>query len=387
MPSSESSRRRSPEGVRSRSPASASSTSPIAAPARVCIPAPASRSRSRPPRCRASPPGPASRRPSRASPQLGATSASGAAQAAGDIHVADRLAAIVAERESQIVLGLDPDPGRLWPGAARAADGTTPAARAAAAVLAHCRAVIDAVGAAIVAVKPQVACFERLGAPGGAALSATVEHARAAGLLVLADAKRGDIDVSATAYAQGLIGATPGVDGEPIPGLGADAMTVAPYMGADTLRSFAAVGREHGAGLFVLVRTSNPGAADVEDAPLADGDAVWHRVARLVAELGAESLGPDSGLADTGAVLGATQPEHLARARELLPHAIFLLPGVGAQGGRVEDLAPAFAPHRAAGLVTASRSIVRAHEQDGAAPAGAARAEAERLRAAAWALR
>jgi orotidine-5'-phosphate decarboxylase len=294
----------------------------------------------------------------------------------------------VAARESQIVLGLDPDPGRLWPAATRAADGTTAAARAAAAVLAHCRAVIDAVGDAVAAVKPQVACFERLGAPGWAALSATVEHARAAGLFVLADAKRGDIDVTATAYAQGLIGVTPGVDGEPIPGLGADAMTVAPYMGADTLASFAAVGRAHDAGLFVLVRTSNPGAADVEDVALAEGGTVWQRVAQLVAALGAGHRGPVTGLADVGAVLGATQPEHLARARELLPHAIFLLPGVGAQGGRVEDLAPAFAPHRAAGLVTASRSIVRAHEQDGAPadPAAAARAEAERLRAAAWAL-
>jgi len=295
----------------------------------------------------------------------------------------------VAERESQIVLGLDPDPRRLWLAAARAADGTTPAARAAAAVLAHCRAVIDAVGDAVVAVKPQVACFERLGPPGWAALAATVEHARAAGLFVLADAKRGDIDVTATAYAQGLIGATPGLDGdEPIRGLGADAMTVAPYMGADTLGSFAAVSREHDAGLFVLVRTSNPGAADVEDAELADGDAVWHRVARLVARLGGENLAPGCGLADVGAVVGATQPEHLARARELLPRAIFLLPGVGAQGGRVEDLAAAFAPHRAAALVTASRSIVRAHEQAGAPgdAAAAARAEAQRLRDAAWAL-
>jgi orotidine-5'-phosphate decarboxylase len=295
----------------------------------------------------------------------------------------------VAERESQLVLGLDPDPSRLWPAAAGAAEGETAAHRAAAAVTAHCRAVIDAVGDAIVAVKPQVACFERLGAPGWTALAATVDHARAAGLFVLADAKRGDIDVTATAYAQGLIGATPGLDGEPIPGLGADAMTVAPYMGADTLRSFAAVGRDYGAGLFVLIRTSNPGAADVEDAELAAGGTVWQRVARLAAELGAEHLAPDSGLSDVGAVLGATQPEHLARARELLPHAIFLLPGVGAQGGRVEDLAPAFAPHPAAGLVTASRSLVRAHEAPGApsAPATAARAEAERLRTAAWALR
>jgi orotidine-5'-phosphate decarboxylase len=165
-------------------------------------------------------------------------------------------------------------------------------------------------------------------------------------------------------------------------------MTVAPYMGLDTLRSFANVARPAAAGLFVLVRTSNPGAADLEDEPLARGGTVWERVAQLVAELGAEHVGPASGLSDVGAVVGATEPQHLARARELLPHAIFLLPGVGAQGGRVEDLAPAFAPHRAAGLVTASRSIVRAHEQDGAPadPAAAARAEAERLRAAAWAL-
>jgi orotidine-5'-phosphate decarboxylase len=292
----------------------------------------------------------------------------------------------VAERESQIVLGLDPDPLKLWPEAAGAPAGASPAERAAGAVLAHCRAVIDAVGEAVVAVKPQVACFERLGAPGWDALAQVVAHAHAAGLLVLADGKRGDIDVTATAYAQGFLGATAVGDGEEVAGLGADALTVAPYMGLDTLRSFAAVGRAAEAGLFVLVRTSNPGAADLEDEPLARGGTVWEHVAGLVAQLGAEHLGPGSGLSDVGAVLGATRPEHLARARELLPHAIFLLPGVGAQGGRVEDLAPAFAPGRAAGLVTASRSIVGAHAQQGGAPAAAARAEAERLRAAAWAL-
>jgi orotidine-5'-phosphate decarboxylase len=286
----------------------------------------------------------------------------------------------VAERESQIVLGLDPDPRRLWPVAADRA-----ATAAAAAVADHCRAVIDAVADAVVAVKPQVACFERLGAAGWEALAATVRHAHDAGLVVLADAKRGDIDVSATAYAQGMLGAT-ATPGAPVPGLGADAMTVAPYMGLDTLRSFAGVARPAAAGLFVLVRTSNPGAADLEDVPLAGGGTVWERVASMVAQLGAEGLGPASGLSDIGAVVGATQPEHLARARELLPNAIFLLPGVGAQGGRVEDLAPAFAPGRAAGLVTASRSIVGAHAAHGGEPAHAARAEAQRLREAAWAL-
>jgi orotidine-5'-phosphate decarboxylase len=305
----------------------------------------------------------------------------------GGAHFADRLAVLVAERESQLVLGLDPDPQRLWPDAVAAGERShgTPAERAAEAVTAHCAQVIDAVAGVAVAVKPQVACFERLGVPGRASLERVAGLARDAGLLVIADAKRGDIDVTAAAYAQGLFGGAPTPWGDAA-GLGADAATVNAYMGADTLRPFADAARETGAGLFVLVRTSNPGAADVEDETLARGGAVWERVAELVASLGAERPGPRSGLADVGAVLGATEPQHLARARELLPAAVFLLPGIGAQGGRVEDLAPAFAPGRAGGLVTASRSIVRAHESGAGSPAQAARAEAERLRAAAWAL-
>jgi orotidine-5'-phosphate decarboxylase len=293
---------------------------------------------------------------------------------------ADRLSALVAERESQVVLGLDPDPARMWPQALEAAppDGD-PAVRAAEVVVAQCVALIAAAGPACVAVKPQVACFERLGPPGWAALERVVSAARAAGLLVLADAKRGDIDVSASAYAQTFLGGVATPFGR-VAAVDADAMTVSPYLGRDTLEPFAAAGR----GVFVLVRTSNPGAADLQDAVLAEGGTVWEHVARMVASVGA---GPGaSGLSDVGAVVGATAPEHLSRARELMPHAIFLLPGVGAQGGRVEDLAPAFAPGRAAGLVTASRSIARAHEQHGGEPSAAARAEAERLREQAWRL-
>ena len=304
-----------------------------------------------------------------------------------------RLAQRVASRQSQVVLGLDPDPRRLWPAEAsppptpeRSAEEHGPAAVAAAAVTAHCCAVIDAAGVAAVAIKPQLACFERLGASGWAALSVVCAHARAAGLLVLADGKRGDIDVSATAYAQALLTATPTPAG-PVEGLGADAITANPYLGADTLAPLVQAARERGAGIFVLVRTSNPGAADLQDLPLAAGGTVWEHVAGLVTALGAPGApggeGPP-GLADVGAVVGATAPQHLARMRELMPRAVFLLPGVGAQGGRVEELAPAFAPGRAAGLVTASRAIVSAHEHAGGEPAHAARAEAERLRAAAW---
>ncbi len=299
---------------------------------------------------------------------------------------ADRLAQLVAARESQIVLGLDPDPARLWPEAiAQAPSDGPPARRAAAAVRAHCAALIDAAGPACVAVKPQLACFERLGAEGWGALAATADHARAAGLLVVADGKRGDVSVSAAAYAQALVGATETPFGE-VAGLGADAFTANPLLGIDALEPLVAGARAAQAGVLVLVRTSNPGAADVEDLELAQGGPLWERLARIVNDLGADGPSSEVGLDDVGAVVGATVPEHVSRMRELMPRAVFLLPGIGAQGGRVEDLAPAFAPGRAAGLVSASRSISGAHAAAGGSPATAARAEAERLRAAAWEL-
>jgi orotidine-5'-phosphate decarboxylase len=302
------------------------------------------------------------------------------------------------------VLGLDPDPMALWPGIAeRALSGDTrpavetlatagwpptadpsPAVRAAAAVRSHCVALIDAAGPACVAVKPQLARFEALGAPGWAALEAVASHAREAGLLAIADGKRGDIDTSALAYARALMGALDTPFGT-VCGLDADMITVNPLMGSDALEPFVTTARESGAGVLVLVRTSNPGAADVEDLELAGGERVWERIAALVDALGSDCVG-ESGLSDVGAVVGATAPEHLVRARDLMPHAVFLLPGVGAQGGRVEDLAPAFASGRAGGLIAASRSIVGAHLATGGDPAGAARAEAERLRELAWGL-
>jgi orotidine-5'-phosphate decarboxylase len=225
-----------------------------------------------------------------------------------------------------------------------------------------------------VAVKLQLACFERLGSSGWVALENTVAAARDHGLLVLADGKRGDVPVTAEAYAQGLVGETPTPFG-PVPGLGADAFTANPLLGRDALAPLLEAADASGAGCFVLVRTSNPGAADVQDLETEDGP-VFEALARMVAELGAERIG-DCGLSSVGAVTGATRPDLLARLRELMPNAIFLLPGVGAQGGAVDDLAAAFQPHPAAGLVSASRSIVDAAD---------AAAAAEEMRRAAWAL-
>jgi len=298
----------------------------------------------------------------------------------------DRLASLVAERSSQIVLGLDPDPARLWPRALELAggDGDDPAARAAGAVRAHCRLVIDAVADQCVGVKPQVACFERLGAPGWAALRDTIQTAQDRGLIVIADAKRGDLDISAAAYAQAFFGETPTPFGA-VPGLGADALTVNPLLGRDSLAPLVEAARGRDGGLFVLVRTSNPGAADVQDQRLGSGRTVSHELARIVDELGMPGVGP-AGLSDVGAVVGATVPDRLEPLRAAMPHAVFLLPGIGAQGGKVEDLESAFAPGRAGGLIAASRAIVYAHEHGAGTPERAAVREASRLRELAWGL-
>jgi orotidine-5'-phosphate decarboxylase len=279
------------------------------------------------------------------------------------------------------VLGLDPDPAALWPSATEGADGGSVAERTAAAVAAHCRLAIQAASPACVAVKPQLACFERLGAPGWRALEETRDAAREHGLLVLADGKRGDVPVTARAYAQALVGSTEGPFGT-VDGLGADAFTANPLLGGDAIAPLVEAAADARAGCFLLVNTSNPGAADLQDLD-AGGRPLHERLAQLADVFGADQLG-DCGLSLVGAVCGATRPQRLGRLRDLMPHAIFLLPGVGAQGGSVEALGPAFAPHPAAGLVAASRSIVDAHADRGGDPAAAAAAAAEDLRAMAW---
>ena len=297
-------------------------------------------------------------------------------------HFGDRLAALVEERRSRVVLGLDPDPAALWPLALEGGEGHGDRAEAtAAAVARHCRAAIEAAGPACVAVKLQLACFERLGAPGWRALASAVADAREHDLLTIADGKRGDVPVTACAYADALVGETAGPFGA-VPGLGADAFTANPLLGRDSLEPLVGAAAAAGAACFVLVRTSNPGAAEIQD----EGDPPLHeRLAALVDSLGEDQVG-HSGLSCVGAVTGATEPGLLERLRDLMPRAVFLVPGVGAQGGRVEDLGAAFAHNPAGGLVTASRSIVGAYKQRGGDPASAAAAAAEELRAAAWAL-
>ena len=239
-------------------------------------------------------------------------------------------------------------------------------------MVASCRSLIERAGPACVAVKPQLACFERLGAPGWAALAEVCAAAQEAGLLVVADGKRGDVPVTAAAYAQALVGETPTAWG-PVAGLGADAFTANPLLGTDALEPLVEAAQVAGAGVFALVRTSNPGAADIQDQPSPE-QPLHERLAALVDGLSGRLLG-ECGLSGMGAVVGATAPEHIARLRSLMPRSIFLIPGVGAQGGRPELLGAAFSPGPGAALVAASRGIAAAED-----PAAAA----ERLRAAVW---
>jgi orotidine-5'-phosphate decarboxylase len=263
----------------------------------------------------------------------------------------DRLAARVAETGSALCVGIDPRGPFPDAVAHGLADSRAGRARA---VERYAVGLVEAVAPFCVAIKPQVALFELYGGYGLHALDRVCEAAREHGLLIIADAKRGDIASTAAAYAEAWIGLRPG-EAAPL----ADCVTVNAYMGPDTVEPFLEVADRHGAGLFVLARTSNPGAADLEERRIDGGAQVWEEVAGWIAGWGRERTGA-SGLADVGAVIGATAPAVVARARELMPDAPLLLPGVGAQGGRIEDLAPAFARHPAGGLVVAARSVIEA---------------------------
>jgi orotidine-5'-phosphate decarboxylase len=285
----------------------------------------------------------------------------------------DRLAAAVERARSQLVVGLDPRVD-LLPVELRG-EAAAGGAAAAAAVERFCRGIVDAVGPYVVAVKPQAAYFEALGADGWAALDAVCTYARESGLLVIADAKRGDIGSTARAYASAFLeprGARPPL---------ADALTASPLLGRDSVEPFLAACRRHGAGLFLLVHTSNAGAADVQEVTLSDGRPLWRHVADLVAEWGEDLVG-ECGLSSVGAVVGATYPRVVGEARRAMPQAVILLPGVGAQGASPADVARAFTSGPASALVTVSRSVIYAYRDRDDDWRAAAGAEAARLAAA-----
>jgi orotidine-5'-phosphate decarboxylase len=272
-------------------------------------------------------------------------------------HFADRLIAATEAKDTPAVVGIDPRV-EYCPAPLRAdVLGDRPLTRenAAELIAAFSRAVIDAVAPLVAVVKVQSAFFECLGWPGVRAFEAVVRHAKDQGLLVIADVKRSDIGSTAAAYAHGTVGAM-AANGTTLFELGADAATINPYFGTEGVAPFVEQAAENGRGLFVLVRTSNPGAEEIQGLAV-DGEPLYMRVGARVEQWGQDCIG-QSGYSAVGAVVGATNPADAARLRTAMPHAIFLVPGYGAQGGGAADVAAAFDAQGRGAVVNSSRGII-----------------------------
>jgi orotidine-5'-phosphate decarboxylase len=275
-------------------------------------------------------------------------------------HFADRLAEAVRRRGNSLCVGLDPRWESL-PDEVRRRHGADSLDAVAAAYEEFCGRVLDVVAPVAPVVKPQCAFFEACGPAGAAALQRLLRKARALGLLTILDGKRNDIASTATAYADAAFGGV-AVGGRVHPVWEADALTVNPYLGRDAVEPFLASARKAGAGVFVLVRTSNPGAGLFQDLPVnAPGGGpprpLYQQVGAAVAAWARENVGV-CGLGDVGAVAGATYPAEMALLREAMPEVVFLVPGFGAQGGTAEDVRPAFRADGLGAVVNSSRGVL-----------------------------
>ena len=267
-------------------------------------------------------------------------------------HFADRLAEAVRRCRTPAVVGLDPRLESLPAPLRGAADPSKPddVARA---LGTFGRLIIDVVAPLVAAIKPQAAFFERVGPLGMQVLAEIIAYARHRGLLVILDGKRNDIGTTASAYAEGYLGP------EPEGAWGADALTVSPYLGDDSLTPFFQVAQDRGAGVFVLVKTSNPGSGLFQDL-LVGGRPLYEHVGQYVEQWAARTSGA-CGYGAVGGVVGATYPSQLAALRAAMPHTWFLVPGFGAQGATAKDVAGAFDSAGLGALVNNSRGIIFAH--------------------------
>jgi orotidine-5'-phosphate decarboxylase len=266
-------------------------------------------------------------------------------------HFSTRLAAAIQRTRNPVMVGLDPRVEQL-PASLRPAE-TRDYRCVADAYRRFCCEVIDVVAGRVPIVKPQAAFFEQLGPAGMLALGDVIDYAHERQLLVVVDGKRNDIGTTAEAYAGGYLGH------KPQSGWGADALTVNPYMGDDSLEPFVKLGRLHGAGIFVLVKTSNPGGKRFQDL-LCEGRPLYRHVAEYVETLSQQTLSV-CGYGDVGAVVGATYPEQIAELRACMPSTWFLIPGFGTQGGTAHDCAAAFDAQGLGAVVNNSRGIIFAH--------------------------
>ncbi len=274
-------------------------------------------------------------------------------------HFADRLAAALQRKGNALCVGLDPRWDCL-PLELRQRHGGPSLAAAAAAYEDFCSRVLDVVAPLVPVVKPQSAFFEACGPDGMAVLQRLLRKARDLGLITIFDGKRNDIASTATAYAEAAFGgARLGSRQHPV--WEADACTVNPYLGREGVEPFLQCARETGAGVFVLVRTSNPGGGQFQNLTISSGNGagnpLYRHVGEAVAAWAAENPGA-CGLGDVGAVVGATCPQELATLRQALPGVVFLIPGFGAQGGTAADVASAFRSDGLGAIISSSRGVL-----------------------------
>lgn len=266
-------------------------------------------------------------------------------------HFAVTLASAVQRVRTPVMVGLDPQWEQLPAGFH--APGQDLAARTQACEQ-FCKEVIEVVAPLVAVVKLQTACFEQLGPAGMAALKAVIEHARSAGLLVVADGKRNDIGHTAATYATAWLG--------PASPWQADALTINPYLGEDSIVPFVEAAARTGAGIFVLVKTSNPGGGQFQDLPAVGRPVYWH-VAHMVERLAVQTA-VSSNYGVVGAVVGATWPAQLAELRAAMPHAWLLVPGYGGQGAGAADVAAAFDERGLGALINNARSLIYAFRRE-----------------------
>lgn len=272
-------------------------------------------------------------------------------------NFADRLTRAVEKAGNPIVVGLDPHLALLPDEFKVARDPRATREERAEAVVSFLTEIIDACAGRVPAVKPQSAFFEVLGADGVRAFERVVQIAKAAGLLVIGDVKRGDIGSTAAAYAQACLAG-------PETEIMCDAATVNPYLGTDSVQPFLEACSQAGAGIYVLARTSNPSSAEFQTLHVGGETTLVEHVADAIARWGKGLVG-ESGWSSVGAVVGATHPDELRRLRERMPQTPFLIPGYGAQGGRASDIKGAFDESGLHGaLVNSSRGILFAWQKD-----------------------
>lgn len=270
----------------------------------------------------------------------------------------------IEKKKAPVVAGLDPALKMIPEGmlkAAYEAHGET-LRGAAEAILAFNRELIDHLHDIVPAVKPQIAMYERYGYEGVRAYAETIRYARDKGLFVIGDIKRGDIGSTASAYAEGHLGRVK-VGQNAFAPFEEDFATVNAYLGSDGVKPFIEICEKEDKGIFVLVKTSNPGSGELQDKRLQDTDkTVYEQMAAFVDEWGSACM--DGRYSDVGAVAGATYPEIGARLRELMPHTFFLVPGYGAQGATAADLKPFFHADGTGAIVNSSRGIIAAWQQE-----------------------